>query len=53
MLSHVLFVEGKMLMFPNNICSSQAETRQWALEIKPKGFRCRVSPRKQEIDAVP
>ena len=49
----VKFVEGKILMFPNRICGSQAETRQWAFEIKPKGFWCRVSPPKQEIEAAP
>ena len=46
-------VEGKILMFPNRIWGSQAETRRWALEIKPKGYWCGVSPPKQEIDAAP
>ena len=41
-----MFVEGKILMFPNKIWGSQAETQQWALEIKPKGYRCGVSPPK-------
>ena len=39
-------VEGKILMFPNRIWGSQAETRRWALEIKPKGYQCGVSLRK-------
>ena len=46
-------VDEKILMFPNKIWGSQAETRQWAIEIKPKGYRCRVSPLKQEIEAAP
>ena len=46
-------VKGKILMFPNRIWGSQAETWWWALEIKPKGFRCRVSPPKQEIEDAP
>ena len=46
-------VEGKILMFSNRIWVSQAETQQWALEIKPKGFGCHVSPLKQEIEAAP
>ena len=46
-------VERKILMFPNRIWGSHAETRRWALEIKPKGFRCSVSPPKQEIEVAP
>ena len=46
-------VEGKIFMFPNRIWGSQAETRQWTLEIKPKGYRCGVSPPMQEIEAAP
>ena len=46
-------VEGKILMFLNRILGSQAETRRWALEIKPKGYRCGVSMPKQEIEAAP
>ena len=46
-------VEGKILMFPNRIWGSQAKTRRWALEIKSKGFRCHVSPPKQEIEVAP
>ena len=48
-----LGVEGKFLMFPNRIWGSQVETQRWALEIKPKGYRCGVSPPKQEIEAAP
>ena len=40
-------------MSPNRIWGSQAETQQWALEIKPKGYRCGVSPPKQGIEAAP
>ena len=46
-------VKGKILMFPNKIWGSQVETRQWALEIKPKGYQYGVSPPKQEIEAAP
>ena len=46
-------IEGKILMFPNKIWGSQVETRRWALEIKPKGYRCGVSPPKREIEAAP
>ena len=46
-------VEGKILMFPNRIWGNQAETQRWALEINSKGFRCRVSPPKQEIETTP
>ena len=46
-------VEGKILMFLSRILGSQAETRLWALEIKPKGYQCGVSPPKQEIEAAP
>ena len=46
-------VEGKILMFPNRIWGSQTETQRWAFEIKPKGYRCGISPPKQEIDAAP
>ena len=45
-------VEGKILMSPNRIWGSQAETQRWALEIKPKGYQCGVSPPKQEIEAA-
>ena len=40
-------------MFPNRIWGSQAETQRWALEIKPKGYQCGVSPPKQEIEVTP
>ena len=46
-------VDETILMFPNGIWGSQAETRWWALEIKPKGYQCGVSPPKQEIEAAP
>ena len=36
-------VEGEILMFPNRIWGSQAETQRWALETKPKGYRRGVS----------
>ena len=49
----MVIVEGKILMFSNKIWGSQAETQQWALEIKPKGFWCCVSSPKQEIEAAP
>ena len=52
-VGEIMFVEGKILMFLNRIWGSQAETRQWALEIKPKGFRCCVSLPKQEIKVAP
>ena len=42
---------GKFLMSPNRIWGSQAETQQWALKIKPKGYRCAVSPPKQGLEA--
>ena len=42
---------GKFLMSPNRIWGSQAETQQWALKIKPKGYRCGVSPPKQGLEA--
>ena len=41
-----IFVEGKFFLFPNRIWGNQAETQRWALEIKPKGYRCGVSPPK-------
>ena len=44
---------GKILMLPNRIWDSQEETWWWALEIKPKGFRCCVSSPKQEIKVAP
>ena len=40
-------------MFSNKIWGSQAETQQWALKIKPKGFWCCVCSPKQEIEAAP
>ena len=40
-------------MFSNRIWGSQAETKRWALEIKPKGYWCGVSSPKQEIEAAP
>ena len=40
-------------MFPNRIWGNQAETRQWALEIKSKDYQCSVSTPKQEIEAAP
>ena len=46
-------VEGRILMFSNRIWGSQAETRRWALEIKPKGYWCGVSLPKQKIEAAP
>ena len=46
-------VEGKILIFSNRIWGSRVETRRWALEIKPKGFQCCVSPPKQEIEPAP
>ena len=46
-------LKGKILMFPNRIWGSQAETRRWTLEIKSKGFQCRVSPPKQETKTAP
>ena len=46
-------LRGKFFMFPNRIWGSQAETRRWALEMKPKGFRCHVSPPKQEMEVAP
>ena len=39
-------------MFPNRIWGKQDETQRWALEIKPKGYQCGVSPPKQEIEAA-
>ena len=45
-------LRGKFLMFPNRIWGSQAETRRWALEMKPKGFQCHVSPPKQEMEVA-
>ena len=48
-----MFVGGKFLMSPNRIWGSQAETQRQTLEIKPKGYRCGVSPPKQEIEAAP
>ena len=50
---YVTTVEGKILMSPNRIWGSQTETRRWALEIKPKGYWCGVSPLKWEIEAAP
>ena len=52
-LAYLIIVEGKILMFSNKIWGSQAETQQWTLEIKPKGFWCCVSSPKQEIEAAP
>ena len=46
-------LRGKFLMPSNRILGSQAETQRWALEIKPKGYRCGVSLPKQEIEAAP
>ena len=40
-------------MFLNKMLGNQAETRLWALEIAPKGFRCDDKPiqaRKQRLD---
>ena len=45
-------LRGKFLMFPNRIWGKQDETQRWALEIKPKGYQCGVSPPKQEIEAA-
>ena len=45
-------VEVEILMFPNRIWDSQTETQCWALEIKPKGYWCGVSPPKREIEVA-
>ena len=48
-----MMLRGKFLMSPNRIWGSQAETQRWDLEIEPKGYRCGVSPSKQEIGVAP
>ena len=46
-------VKGEILMFLNRIWGSQADSWWWAIEIKPKDFRCCVSLPKQEIEVAP
>ena len=46
-------LRGIFFLFLNRIWGNQAKTRRWALEIKPKGYRCGVSSPKQEIEAAP